>query len=135
MHRRLLPLLALLAACGPRELRVTMNGDNNSGQEGTAVLTALGRGLTVVIETNAPRFEGAQQTAHIHPGTCGEVGPPRVDLSLLGPLEGKPGRWGSTTTVEEGFGFEDLATGEWAVNVHDARERTVWVSCGEIPRP
>ena len=31
--------------------------------------------------------------------------------------------------------FTDLATGEWIINVHDARDTGIYVSCGEIPKP
>jgi hypothetical protein len=124
-------LLPLLAACGPNEVRVTMNPDNNSGQSGFAVLTQAGpKKLVVVIETSAPDFS-SEQRAHIHVGTCGEIGEIRAGLTNLKELADKPGRFGSTTTVES-LGLDDLSTGEWAINVHDARDNAVYTSCGEI---
>jgi hypothetical protein len=124
-------LLCLLAACGPNEVRVTMNPDNNSGQAGFAVLTQTGaKKLRVVVETSAPDL-ATDQRAHIHEGTCGEIGPIRAGLSDLKALPEKPGRFGSTTDVE-GLDLEELSTGEWAINVHDPRDNAVYTSCGEI---
>jgi hypothetical protein len=142
MPRALPPLLCLLVlACGPRQLRVTLSADNNSGQSGTATLTDDGKTMTVVVETVAPLYQDAEQFAHIHPGTCGELGPAYVNLTKLGALATKPGAWGSTTTLTQvrdggpNFGFDELSTGEWAINIHDAREFGVYVTCGEIPKP
>lgn len=128
-----LPLLCLLAvACAPRELRVTMNDDNNSGQAGFAVLTERPGGFTAYVETTPPIFVG-EQLAHIHPGTCGELDAPRVDLARL--KEAGDGGIASSTTEVVGFTFKDLETGDWAINVHDARDKSIYVSCGQIPRP
>lgn len=127
-------LLLVMPACGPRELRVTMNSDNNSGQTGFAVLLDRGaKGMTVTVETSSPDFE-APQNAHIHEGNCGEVGVIRAGLNKLEALPGKPGRVGSTTEVGT-VTFAMLGTGEWIINAHDARDNGVYVSCGELPAP
>lgn len=132
MVRGLPFLLCLVAvACAPRELRVTMNDDNNSGQEGFAVLTDRGAGMTVYVQTTAPLFV-KEQVAHIHPGNCGELDAPRVELTKLTAADGGTAR---STTEVAGFGFKDLATGDWAINVHDARDSSIYVSCGQLPRP
>ena len=131
----LLLVVISASACGPRELKVTMNSDNNSGQTGFAVLTDLGgKKMTVTVETSAPDFTDLPQNAHIHEGNCGEVGAIHAPLTPLAPLADKPGRFGSTKTVET-LGFTDLATGSWIINVHDARDGLIYVSCGEIPAP
>ena len=142
MPRRLSLLLCLAAlACGPRQLHVTLSADNNSGQSGTATLTDDGKTMTIVVETVEPLYQDAEQFAHIHPGTCGELGPPHVNLTKLAALPNKPGFWGSTTSLTQtrdggvNFGFKELSTGDWAINVHDARENSVYVTCGEIPKP
>jgi hypothetical protein len=128
-------LLVVLSACGPRELKVTMNSDNNSGQTGFAVLTDRGgQKMTVTVETSAPDYAEKPQNAHIHEGNCGEVGIVHVGLTPLDALTDKPGRFGSTTSIDT-MGFGDLATGSWIINVHDARDVGIYVSCGEIPRP
>ncbi len=124
----------MLVGCGPKELRVTMNSDNNSGQTGFAVLVDRGeRGMTVTVETSAPDVVGAQN-AHIHEGNCGEVGIIRAPLQPIALLADKAGRVGSTTQVE-GLTFKDFKTGEWIINLHDVRNNSVYVSCGEIPVP
>lgn len=137
MRQTALGLTLLLAAtgCGPREVRVTMNADNNSGQSGFAVLKDLGKSLTVEVETSAPDFEGTQNV-HLHEGNCGEVGEIRAPLLSLAPT--KPGRVGSTSTevrktTGELLTFEEVTQGEWLINVHDARENSLYVSCGEVP--
>lgn len=124
-------VVCALAACGPRDVRVTMNPDNNSGQSGFAVLTETGpKKLRVVVETSAPDFS-MEQKAHIHRGTCGEIGEIRAGLLNLKPLEGKPGRYGSTTNID-GLDLDELSVGDWAINVHDARDNALYTSCGEI---
>jgi len=95
-------LLVVTSACGPRQLNVTMNPDNNSGQSGFAVITDRGsKGITVTVETNAPDVEGLQP-AHIHMGNCGEVG--QIIGSLTPPgmnslAPSKPGRYGLTADL------------------------------------
>ena len=67
----LLLVVTSASACGPRELKVTMNSDNNSGQTGFAVLTDRGgKKMTVTVETSAPDYVDAPQNAHIHEGNC-----------------------------------------------------------------
>jgi hypothetical protein len=136
--KRAVLVLAVISGCAPRELNVTMKSDNNSGQSGFAVVTAVGNTITVVIETSAPDFEGPQNV-HIHRGNCGEV------EDIFAPLENvtkfdppKPGRVGSTSKEvrrkEDGalVKFEEFEAGDWLINIHDARENPLYVSCGEF---
>jgi hypothetical protein len=133
----LLVVLSLAAGCAPREIKVTMNSDNNSGQKGFAVITDKGKSITVEVETSAPDFEGAQNV-HIHKGNCGEVEEVYAPLLNLQKLEDKPGRVGSTSTdvlKKDGSGlvqFDEFEKGEWLINVHDARDNLIYVSCGEF---
>lgn len=138
MRLRLCFVVVMVAGCGPRELRVTMNSDNNSGQSGFAVITDKGNSVTVTVETSAPDFGDTQQM-HIHRGNCGEVEPIYADLLNLMPLKDKPGRVGSTSPevlkrqpAGAKVQFEDFAEGEWLINVHDARDTLIYVSCGEF---
>lgn len=122
----------LTSACGPAKLEVTMKSDNNSGQVGFATLESLGeKGMRVIIETTVPITGDAPQQAHIHDGTCGEIGIIRAGLSRLEKLGDK--RFGSTTDVA--LTFDDLKTGPFAINAHDASDPSVYVSCGEVPTP
>ena len=75
-----------------------------------------------------------KQNVHIHKGNCGEVGDKVGFPDQLAPLPGQPDRFGSTSNIPLPT-FAMLATGEWIVNVHDARDPLIYVSCGEIPRP
>lgn len=126
--------LVAATACGPRELRVTMNADNNSEQAGFATLVDRGsKGMTVTVEVSSPDFQGPQN-AHIHDGNCGEVGVVHAALEQLVALPNKPGRVGSTTEVTN-VTFATLKTGDWIINAHHARDNSLYVSCGEIPRP
>jgi hypothetical protein len=127
--------LLLLPACGPRELRVSMKSDNNSGQTGFAVIEEVGKTLTVTVETSVPDYVNQGQLAHIHRGSCGEILEAAVTLTTLNRLAGTPDRWGSTTEKITLIKLDDFKTGAWAINVHDERDRSVYVSCGEIPRP
>ncbi len=135
-------LLVAGSACGPRELKVTLNSDNNSGQSGFAVITDLGgkQGIAVYVETSAPEYR-EPQLAHIHTGTCGEIGNQRGMLEALAASPENPDRFVSTTRpvpdllTSQAFTFDLLKEGEWAINVHDAREVPLYVSCGEIPHP
>lgn len=125
--------LLLASACGPSELRVTMNSDNNSGQVGFAVIERLGdRGLRVTVETTVPSTGTAKQSAHIHKDNCGEIGDVVVGLNALESLGNM--RFGSTTETEV-LTFDDLKQGNYCINAHDATDPTVYVSCGEIPKP
>ncbi len=129
-----LTLVIVGTACGPREIHVTMNSDNNSGQSGFAVITDRGaKGVTVYVETSAPEFV-AKQNAHFHNGDCGEVGMKRGTLEGLVALANKTERAGSTTELGS-ISFAILATDSLIINVHDARDEGVYVSCGEVPRP
>ncbi|MBI4499367.1 MAG: CHRD domain-containing protein [Chloroflexi bacterium] len=112
---------SLAAAQGP--LKLTMNAQNNSGQNGSVTLTAKGDQTDVLIDI-APGAAGVAQPAHIHDGTCANLG--GVKYPLTNVTEGK-----STTTVNV-----DLATlekGTYAVNVHKSpQEVRVYVSCADI---
>jgi hypothetical protein len=128
---RLLPLLlALLAGCGPRAVRVVMNAENNSGQSGVAVLTALGSAKTQVDLDVAASNDTRPQPAHIHEGRCGEIGAVKAGLTSLAPDPKKEGRFTSSTQVA--VGLDELTAGTFAINAHDVRDFSLYVSCGQI---
>ncbi len=135
MRQIALGLLLLVATgCGPTVMKITMNADNNSGQKGFAEITDRGaKGISVTVETNTPEYTEVPQNAHIHTGNCGEVGEIVSGLTPLEALKEKPGRYGSTT--ELATLLATFKTGEWLINVHDPRDKLIYVSCGEIPRP
>ncbi|MFN8481663.1 MAG: CHRD domain-containing protein [Anaerolineae bacterium] len=103
---------------------VPLAAENNSGQTGTATLTAMGDQTQVVI--NVPAGPGgAPQPAHIHDGDCKTPG--KVVWPLTNVVDGK-----STTMVPAKLA--DVATGKYLINIHkSAAEISVYTSCGQIP--
>src|ERR687885_1140038 len=130
----LLALLALLtfapaaaqqaSPAGSQSTTVQFNPQNNSGESGTATLTAQGSQTHVVINLNgAPP---SAQPAHIHQGTCANLNPkPQYPLNDV--TNGK-----SDTTVNASLA--SLMNGNSAINVHkSAAEIQTYVACGDIP--
>ncbi|MBI4496988.1 MAG: CHRD domain-containing protein [Chloroflexi bacterium] len=107
-------------------LTLTMQEQNNSGQTGTATLTPRDGQTEIAIDITAS-LAGVAQPAHIHAGSCANLGAVRFPLSNV--TDGT-----STTTVDA-----DLATlqqGAYAVNVHQsAQEIAVFTSCADITTP
>ncbi len=121
-----------LAACGGDDddeaggngdVTVELAAQNDSGQSGTATLTSAGDAqTTVTVELSNP--PGAPQPAHIHSGTCEELG------EVVYPLENVEGGT-SETTVDASL--EELQDGEFAINAHESEENiSNYVACGPI---
>ncbi len=123
--------LAALAPAGPlgaqATLTVQLGAQNNSGQAGTATLTALGGGQTRVVVTLANSPAGPQPI-HIHEGTCAALNPaPRFTLTPL--ADGR-----SETTVD--LPLAALLAQPHAINAHKSQpEISVYVACGDITLP
>ncbi|MBM4777821.1 MAG: CHRD domain-containing protein [Archangiaceae bacterium] len=131
MIRRLPALLLLTAsACGPQPLRVVMNAENNSGQSGFAVLTALSSSKTRVEIDVAASNDPRPQPAHVHEGRCGEIGGIKAGLANLAPDAKKPGRFTSTTEID--VGLDTLEKGTFAINAHDVRDFSLYITCGQV---
>ena len=98
---------------------------NDSGQSGTATLTAAGAQTEVVIAVTAAAST-ADEPQPIHFGTCGaNLG--GVDHSLSGVVGGA-----STTTVDATLA--SLMDGDHAINLHKSgAEIGTYTSCGNIP--
>ncbi len=123
----------LLAACSPAQVIVVMNSENNSGQNGTATLTDLGGKTGIVVRIKRSEF-GESQPIHLHTGRCGEIGV-RADLKnkTLGLSDVRPTDGGlAGTDAELEIPLKDLTTGDWVINVHDALDFSLYVSCGNI---
>jgi hypothetical protein len=141
----LTPALFLLA-CAPAQVTVVMNAQNNSGQSGTATLTDLGGTTRVVILIRQSEF-GEKQPVHLHNGRCGEIGP-RQDVSsrnkTIGLASMEPANPATMTGVpatDGGFAgsssevdltIKEITDGDWVINVHDALDFSLYVSCGNI---
>ncbi len=107
-------------------IKFNLEAENNSGETGTATLTDLGNGKTMVLVEINGEPDGAAQPMHIHQGQCGPtLG--KVVFPLTDLQNGK-----STTTVDAAL--ETLTTGGFAINGHkSAQEISVYVFCGNIP--
>ncbi len=145
--RRLFPAAAALAlACGSQSLTVTMNSQNNSGEDGVATLTGTGKTTKVVLKVRRPSTGESSQPAHLHPGTCGEIGLIAFPLALLTPPS-DPGNQGSkdlpadvvpddggwlVSISEVDAGLDPLQHGHYVINAHDQFDSALYVSCGAI---
>ena len=124
-------VLAIMALGGtratyaqPDTVTVNLTEENNSGQNGTATLTA--NGDTTMVVVNISGGSSTPQPAHIHPGTCANLDPKPV-YPLTSLVNGT-----SETTVP--VSLSALVNGEFAINVHKSGpEASVYVSCGDIP--
>lgn len=107
-------------------LTVKMEAQNGSGESGTATLTQTGADLTVVLDiTGAPT---TAQPAHIHTGTCANLG------GVVYPLTNVTG--GKSTTVVKGVTIDKLLGASYAINVHESASNLgKYVSCGNIAKP
>ncbi len=122
-------LVTSLAGCAHMpgshdHMKVNLNSENQSGETGTATLTAMGEQTKVQLHVNgAP--SGTPQPAHIHEGTCDNLTPkPKWPLSSV-----KDGE--SSTTVP--VSLAKLRSGQYAINVHkSADEIKTYVACGNI---
>lgn len=104
-------------------LTVTMQEQNGSGESGTATLTQVGGDVQVVIALKgAP---ATPQPAHIHTGTCSDLG------GVANPLTNVGG--GNSTTLVKGTTIDALLAKPMAINVHlSADNLGKYVACGNI---
>lgn len=133
MHVKTLATAAIVAAFAsvaaapaatPSTVTVTMNAENNSGENGTATLTQLDSGVKIEVSLkNAP---ATAQPTHIHPGTCSKLNP-APEYPLTSTTAGK------SVTVLNGKKLSDLTGGKFSINVHkSADDLKTYVSCGNI---
>ena len=115
---------ASLSSTAPESLKIEMNALNNSGENGTAVLTQTNDGVRVVVElANAP---ASAQPTHIHLGTCGNINK-APEYALVPTMDGRG------TSVVAGVKLSDLLKGHYAINVHKSpTDLATYVSCGNI---
>jgi hypothetical protein len=111
-----------IAATGP--LTITLNSQNDSGEDGTATLTQTSDGVQVVVSIR--NASSVAQPAHIHPGTCAKLDPnPKYALTNVAA--------GTSTTVVKGVTLDDLLAGTYAINVHKSISNLgTYVACGNI---
>lgn len=105
---------------------VTLTAQNDSGENGSAVLTDLGNGKIRVEVTVTGAPAGVPQPLHIHEGTCATLNP-KPEYPLTSAVNGK-----SVTEIDAKLA--DLQDGNYAINGHkSATEAAVYVFCGNIP--
>ncbi len=122
-------IFAVLALSGAHayaadSITVNLTAQNDSGQNGTAVLTDMGDGTTMVV-VDISGGSDTPQPAHIHDGTCANLNP-KPKWPLTNVVNGM-----SETVVP--VSLSDLTSGVYAINVHkSAAEASVYVACGNI---
>ncbi len=105
---------------------VALGAQNNSNESGTAkfIEKEAGKLKVVLALTGSPA--GVSEPAHIHAGSCVNLGGPKYTLT---PLVG-----GKSETMLDITLDQLLSELPLAVNVHkSATEASVYVSCGNIP--
>lgn len=111
------------AAAGD-SVTVELSPQSDSGQSGEAILTPVDGDATQVVVELSGGPDNAQP-AHIHTGTCDELG------GVAHPLTDLEG--GSSETQVE-VSLDELQSGQFAINAHQsADEIDVYTACGEIP--
>lgn len=124
----------LLASCAPEALTLEMVAQNQSGQDGTATLTQHADGLEVRVEIKKSSIEGLQN-AHIHQGRCDDVRGILYGISDRKTNDGGAGASDTSLFLQQRITNTTLAAlrdGNHVINVHDARDNSLYVSCGEI---
>lgn len=119
-------ILASAAAAAPvTTLTVKMVAQNDSGENGTAVLTQVSDGVRVEVKLDGTPQDVPQPT-HIHIGNCGHINKaPEYPLSNTVN--------GSGLSTVKGVTLDQLLGGTYAINVHKSgTELGTYVSCGNI---
>lgn len=105
------------------QLVVTLKAENNSGEDGIAILSEED-GKVKVLVTLASAVKDPQP-AHIHEGACPDVG--AIKWPLTNVVNGS-----SETTIDATMA-DVTAAGPLAINVHkSALDAKTYVSCGEV---
>ena len=106
-------------------LTIKMKALNDSGENGTAVLTQQADGVRVVVTLDGAPKDTPQPT-HIHIGTCGNINK-APEYPLENTVDGKG------DSVVKGIKLSDLTSGKYAVNVHKSgTDIATYVSCGNV---
>lgn len=116
---------AYAQSAGPaNQVTIQLMEQNGSGQNGTARLTGMDNGGTMVM-LQFSNGSSTAQPAHIHKGTCANLDP-KPAFPLTSPVNGA-----SETTVN--VSLTDLLSGQYAINIHKSpTEASIYTSCGDI---
>jgi hypothetical protein len=109
---------------GAAEVSVELDEASDSGQTGTAVLTAEGDQTRVVVTIDGDPVSPSQP-AHIHEGTCEELNPE--------PAYGLPNVAGGTSDTTVDVALTTLTESAFAINLHFSDDELgTYTSCGNI---
>jgi hypothetical protein len=121
-------LAATASAATPTTITIKMVAQNDSGENGTAILTDVDDGTRVEVKLDGAPKDVAQPT-HIHVGNCGHI-----NKAPEYPLESTTNGAGISTV--KGVHLADLLKGTYAINVHKSgTDLATYVSCGNIAAP
>lgn len=110
---------------GMDPVKISLNELNESGQSGTATLTASGGGTQVTLSLGAGTMKS--KLVHIHNGQCG--------ADLGGVANGLTDFTdGNSDSMLADVSLESLLTGGFAINAHKAEDPSVYTACGNIPK-
>ena len=107
-----------------RTITVQLGSQGGSGRSGTAVLAEIDGKVKVVVSLSGPSG-GVSRPAHIHSGSCPDVGAVKYPLTSL--AEGA-----SQTNLEVSLD-ELVAQSPLAINIHKSSEEpSIYLACGDI---
>lgn len=111
------------AGAATDSLTVDLHAQNGSGETGTAALMQKPEGVEIVITlANAP---ADAQPAHVHVGTCSELGAPQYPLTSV--------TKGNSVTIVKDVTIDQLLSKPMAINVHKSTsDLATYVACGDI---
>jgi hypothetical protein len=112
-------------SAGAAELTLELIEQSSSGQDGTATFMPLGGGRTrIVLElTNPP---DVPQPAHVHNGSCDDLGDPVVALTSVE---------NGTSETDVEMSLDALEQGDLVIHAHKSEaEYDVSVACAPIER-
>jgi hypothetical protein len=106
-----------------KTLQIPLEGQNNSGETGTATLMDSEKGLVVQLHVTGG---GPSQPVHIHKGTCANLDPkPAYPLTTLAN--------GTSDTTIPNLTIADLLKSPYAINAHKSTsDLKTYVACGNI---
>ena len=105
-------------------IQVKLNPQPGSTEAGTATLLDGAKGLIVRLRV-AGGPEGTPQPAHIHTGTCDNLGGVKYPLKSV--------TNGTSETVIPDVTLATFSKGQWAINVHKSTsDLKTYVACGNI---
>jgi hypothetical protein len=125
-------VVALALSAAPRgvavaqsmETAVKLAAQNGSGEDGSAMITAMGDNQ-IKVTIQVANGTATPQPAHIHKGTCANLDPVPAF-----PLNNVVNGMSETVVI---VGLAELAKGGYAINIHkSAAEVSTYVSCGDI---